>query len=178
MRTHYCKFATCGEVAHAREEFCQRHQTPESRHELGAFREAEPDPAPSVGLRDPDPLDYECKFASCERRVAGRVGRYSYCPIHRSRSVREGLIAIEASRAAGSPGTVAPVDATTTRPRVESAPDDTHEGRLRDVLKTARALDRAEAKSRAAAEDLRRARKSHKDALIAATAPSGVTHAE
>lgn len=172
MRTHYCKFGNCGDVVARGSEFCSRHQTPESRHErpaAGEGRVPEPEPVELV--------DYKCQFVTCKNRVASRVGRYSYCAVHRSRAVREALV----SHNGPVGGTVAamPVEAKQqTRGSGVALDVDTHEGRLRKVLAAARALDKAEAKMKAASEQLRRAKKAHRDALIEASAPHGVTHAE
>lgn len=179
MRTHYCKFTTCSEAVPVFGSYCLRHQTPESRHELSVPGEDAMRHETDLDLREPDPVDFKCQFASCERRVRSRVGRYSYCQVHRSRQVREGLAEIE-SRNGARDGTVEPVTETRTRIIAGAAVDntETHEGRLRKVLAAARALDKAELKMKAASEHLRRAKKAHRDALIEASAPHGVSHTE
>lgn len=94
-----------------------------------------------------------CKDPDCAEVVNAAKGPASYCKRHRD------------ARGMSAGG----------RPR--ALPDgETHEGRLRVVLAAARALDRAEVRAKQAAADLAKARKAHRDALIAATSPHGVTH--
>jgi hypothetical protein len=101
-----------------------------------------------------------CHAPDCEEEVRSPVGPYSYCQRHRD---ERGI----------------PTGAGGTKPgsfKKMLSNGETHEGRLRVVLAAARALDRAEEKERRASAELSKARKAHRDALIAATAPHGVTH--
>lgn len=152
MRTRYCAFANCSDAVRVQGEYCQRHRTPAQRHEL---------PAPGEASTAPDPELLRCKDPDCAEVVQARFGPYCYCRKHRD---QRGIPTGAGGHKAGTVGGV--------------AGDDTHEGRLRDVLKAARALDRAERRAKVAGEELRRARKLHRDALIAATAPPGVQHTE
>jgi hypothetical protein len=100
-----------------------------------------------------------CHAPGCEEEVRSPVGPYSYCQRHRD----------ERGIPTGAGG-------TKNGSFKKLMPDgETHEARLRVVLAAAPALDRAEAKAKAASAELSKARKAHRDALIAATAPHGVT---
>lgn len=101
-----------------------------------------------------------CKDPDCAEVVTSNVGPYSYCKTHRD---ERGIPTGAGGTKQGSYKKLA-------------ADGETHESRLRNVLAAARALDRAEAKAKKVSADLSKARKAHRDALIAATSPHGVTH--
>lgn len=101
-----------------------------------------------------------CKQPGCEEEVKSPVGPYSYCKRHQE----ERGVTVGAGGGVRGPHV----------PRKALPNGETHVERLRVVLAAARALDRAEEKARAASAHLSKARKAHRDALIAATEPHGV----
>lgn len=174
MRTRYCEYPACRDEAEGKGQWCAKH-----RQALGGAP-ASSAPAPIV-KRDtgqPQQVIYRCKDPDCAEVVRSSVGPYCYCQKHRD----ERGIPTGAGR--HTPGRIgepeAPV-AAPARPATEAVPTlptsepETHEARMRAVVLTARALDRAEARSKTAAAELRAAKKAHRDALAIVAGGSGVS---
>lgn len=192
MKTRFCQRPGCGDVADGKSQWCTRHKaTLAGRDPDGALRSA----IASVTGQEPPPLPvtYTCKQAGCDEPARSPVGLYCYCTKHREERIQQ---AAAASSPAPSPAPApAPAPAlaqlrdagmfgsqaagtTTAAPRVtaSAAPDTrTHEERMRAVMNSARALDRAETRMKLAQKELRAARRVHEASIADAFGRSGVT---
>lgn len=111
---------------------------------------------------------HDCKTENCPNTAASPVGRHAYCPACQTR--RAALRMVDAEPPPPTPDPPephipAPIPPLTTR----SNPLTTHEGRCKELVVTARALDRAERQLRQAKAHVESARRSHREALAALT---------
>lgn len=203
LGTRSCEFPGCPSEADGKSQWCVRHRARLSGASETARKIIEASSVPvgrplrevveeAEGILD-SVKTMRCKDPDCAEFVRSRFGPYSYCQKHRDeRGIPTGA---GGTRKAQRPSPMPPPGPPkgegelkdpaavvaaelirgverTARPAVGG----THVERLHRLMAAAKALDRAEAKVKAARADVAAARKAHREALAEAAAPHGVTH--